>query len=359
MNQLHATEDATMNVVNVFDLMEAGRFVRCQDCHFLKKPDPESIIVMVSHRWEAKDQPDPDRIQFHGVVRFIIQSCMMAMRSAPNVFNCVDSSEIILSPDLFLILPALYQKYVDEMLAESDQNLFQRDKHLLHQSQQLLRYLLQTIGEQNTVPVGADIAPLAYMMRHFDIWYDFTSLPQAPRTHKEQLYFDQELSKLDRYFSEYYTTIIWSRNSLKRAWCFLEAFISSRVRGQSIFSSENSLVSSTKLSPISELFFTTSSAKIGDQLINFSDLNDNFRNMMQEKNTAESEILRLFNRNKERVDLTYDLSTALQEMLPEAIDELTGKSESEVLSYLTEHEFKCTNGSDIALIAKKLTAHYN
>jgi hypothetical protein len=309
---------------------------------------------MVSLRWETRDEPDPDCIQFHGVIRFIIQACMMAMGSAPNVFNGVDFSEIILCPNLMIRLNALYQEYAHKVLSGYDV----LNKHRFHRCQKLVYYLLQTIGEQNTILVGADIAPLAYMMEHFVVWYDFTSLPQAPRTPEEQEYFDQELRRLDDYFSKNYTIILWSRSSLKRAWCFLEAIISFGSWKHSIFSSENSLISSTKPAPINELFYTISSIKFGNETIDLSDHSNKFAKIMQKKEAYESEILRLFNRKKEKVDLTTDLTSVLGETLLNAKCDLEGKSESEVLSYLMEHKFKCTNGSDIKLIAKKLSTYY-
>ena len=353
-------DQMTLNVINVFDLMGVGQFVKYQDCRSLKKPDQRSLILMVSHRWETKDSPDPDRIQFHGVIRFIIRICMMAMRSTPNVFNSVDFSEVSLCPELFKRLVILYQKYVSKFQPKSE--IYDiLDKHLFHRSQQLARYLMQTIGEQNTIIVANDIGPLAYMMDYFYIWYDYTSLPQAPRTNKEQFYFDQELDKLNQYFSEYYTVIIWSKNSLKRAWCFLEAIISNSSQKQSIFSSENSLVSSTEPAPINQLFFTTWSVtdQEGNLLIDLGEINDDIRQIKQRQDTIESEILRTFGRNKGKVDLTRDLTLALNTMIHEASFELKGKSKADVLSYLTEHKYKCTNGADIESIAEKLSAQYN
>lgn len=361
-------DKTTINVINVFDLMKDGQFVKHQDCHYLKRPDPESIVLMVSHRWKTKEHPDldpdpdriqvhgVDRIQFHGVVRFVIQACMMAMSSTPQVFNSVDFSEIILCPDLFTRLHSLYQKWVSEV--KCGINDYERDAHLLNRAQQLVQYLFQTIGEQNTRIVGLDIPPLAYMMSHFDIWYDFTSLPQGGRTDKEHYYFNNELSKLDQYFSEYYTVIIWSEESLKRAWCFFEALVSTNSHKRSIFSSKNSEVSSTKPAPINELFYTISKIEGGTRSINLSDLNEGFRKMMQEKDANESEILRLFGRKKETVDLSKDLTKELNKIVHEANWELSGKSETEIESYLTAHEYECTNGSDKKLIAEKLADHY-
>jgi hypothetical protein len=366
--QPDTADKTTINVINVFDLMKDGQFVKHQDCHYLKKPDPGSIVLMVSHRWKTKEHPDidpdpdriqfhgVDRIQFHGVVRFVIQACMMAMSSTPQVFNSVDFSEVILCPDLFIRLHSLYQKYASEVLAGVDP--YECEASLLNRSNQLLQYLLQTIGEENTLLVVNDISPLTYMMSHIDIWYDFTSLPQGYRTSEELLYFDNELSKLDQYFSEYYTVIIWSKSSLKRGWCFFEALVSTNSDKRSIFSSEKSKVSSTNPAPINELSYTISKIEFGDHSINLSDLSESFREMMQEKDANESEKLRLIDRKKETVDLSQDLTKELNKIVHEANWELRGKSEMEILSYLRAHEYECTNGSDRKLIAKKLADHY-
>lgn len=322
----HSVNGKGIRLVNVFDLMEAGKFERHQNCDFLKGTDTSSIVLMVSHRWEDEQDPDPERVQFHGVIRFIIQACMMAMGSTPNVFNSVDFSEVILCPALYGKLAALYVEYRDAVLAGVD--LLKQDRLLFPRVQQLLGYLHQVIGPQNAMLVAIDLAPLAYMMSHFDIWYDFTSLPQEPfQTRKEKRDFKYGLSQLNQYFSEHYAVITWSRTSLKRGWCFLEAMVSLASQKYCIFSSENSLPSSAEPAHIREPFFTINSVE------------------------------RLYTRTQERVDLTNDLTKVLAPMIMDAYSELRRKTKSEILSYLKAHNFKCTNGSDIAIVAGKLEEH--
>ncbi len=347
-------ENMTLNVVNIFDLMKVGGFPRYQDCQILKKPNVNSIVLMVSHRWENKKQPDPKNIQFHGVIRFIIQACMMAMGSSPNVFNSVDFSEVILCPTLFLKLSEIAKNYA--LSTQSGINL-RNDENIYHWCELLLIYLLKTIGEENTQLVANDIHQLAYMMHHFDIWYDYTSLPQFPRSSEQQFYFEQELGKLDYYFSRNYTLILWSKKSLKRAWCFLEGIVSDNSSKQSIFCSENSKIASSKPAPINELFFTISSLRIGGHKIEFSEFSEKFENIMKEKEIIESNILNSYNRLKKKIDLTNELSSKLRYILYRSNLELKEKKESEVLQYLKKEKYKCTDGSDINLIARCLYKH--
>lgn len=345
-----------MKVVDIFDLMELGHFVKCQDCVVLRAPKVDRILLMVSHRWEATEQPDPDCIQFHGVVRFIIQACMMAMRSTPNVFNAVDFSEVIVGSQLYMNLINSYQEYTAKMLSQSGLHL---DKNLFRKTQRLLCYLYQTIGKDNTLIVGNDLHALAYMMSQFDIWYDYTSLPQPPMTIKEQSYLDKELRHLARYFWDNFTLITWSRNSLKRAWCCLEAVISERTsRRQSVFSAENSLTSSSETAPINQLFYGLTKMQVAGQSIDFGEISDDFRHRMKQQHNVESEILRTFNRKHEKMDLTSDLTGPLKEFVNEVTHKLKDKSKLEALLYLRREGYECTNDADMPIIAAQLAVHY-
>ncbi|MGB8983685.1 MAG: hypothetical protein WCC12_17580, partial [Anaerolineales bacterium] len=317
--QKAAKADTTMRVVNIFDLMKMGRFVEWQNCRHLRNTADSRIILMVSHRWNGQNHPDPTGIQYHGVVRFIIQACMMAMGSTPNVFNNVDCSDVILSPTLLRQLLLLHEEYNEELMAGPTRLMERLAEHI----QLLAYYLDNAIGRENSVIVAMDIPALAYMMRHFDIWYDYVSLPQQPRQAEEQRLFNEELHKLDYYFAKYHSVILWSRKDIKRAWCFLEAMISWKHKKHSIFSSENSLLSSTLVSPIYQLRYDITRLSIGDKSLEFSDINAEIRKRFEEKDRLERAILMAFKREKkERINLSNDLSMMLADFLNRTHSEL-------------------------------------
>lgn len=280
-----------MQTFGVFDLILSGRFVRNQACTFLREPSSKHIQLMVSHRWETLKYPDPENLQFHGVIRFIIQSCMMAMGSSPNVFNAVDFSEIILSPSLYKKLNGLYSKYEKLIITRKSNGQKIITEAEMRNMQTLLKYLTEVIGENNLILVANDIPPLAFMMSFFDIWYDYTSMPQAPFTEFEKYRFDEELNNLDKYFSENHVLINWAETSIKRAWCFFEAALSSKSKKQSIFSSENSKISSKLDAPIEELMFTISKIQSEDFNIDFKKTH---KELFANKDLMESQLLNSF-----------------------------------------------------------------
>jgi hypothetical protein len=332
-----------MNVVNVFDLMKAGRFVRHQECPFLKRPNPSSIVVLFSHRWDTLENPDPDTVQFHGAVRFVIQACMMASGSTPNVFNCVDFSELSLCGNLWSQLIAKCQTLSLSLKSPAGRHALLNDADLLENTTLLLEYLRKTIGDENTARVAMDASLVAHLMRDFDLWYDYTSMPQQPRSPDEQERFNRELALLHQYFSQHYAAILWSKSSLKRAWCFMEAAISFRSGRHSIFSTENSLVSSSSPAPIHERSFMEKFATSTASL---------------EVQELDEGMYRMYRRDQGRADLTTDLTYQLGAAVNSASNALSGKSASQILSYLEERGYACTEEGDLEVVARSLAAHY-
>jgi hypothetical protein len=268
---------------------------------------------------------------------------MMASGSTPNVFNSVDFSEIELCPRLFRRLRAEYSDLSRRLQSAEGLRAFQSDRDLLDKTTVLLDYLVKTIGPHNTAIVAMDAPIIAYLMQSCDVWYDYTCMPQEPRSKDEQIKFNRELDLLHHYFSKYYTSILWSKKSLKRAWCFLEAAVSLRAGQHSIFSTENSLLSSDTPAKIYEKSFGETVFGPSDQPIE----------VRKESETS----FRLYRRNQERVDLSSDLTAVLADAVHSATYALKGKDDRQILTYFEENGYSCTNEEDLQIVAKSLAAH--
>jgi len=319
-------DETRLNVFNVFDLLKTGKFLRYQECDYLKKTSDSEIVIMVSHRWNSISTPDTDGIQFHGVIRFVIQVCMMAMHSTPNVFNNVDFSEIITPKSFDKQIELLYEEYKDRLNIDPIKVV----QECVDNIKLLLEYLDNTIGRINSQLVLIDLGALAYMMNRIDIWYDFTSMPQKPRTEIEEKIFKSELDRLDSYFKKFYSLIIWSKKDTKRAWCFLEAYLSQDHH--SIFSCEKSLESSEQPASIYEWSHgTKGSIDIIEFLLsnssNSAEKGREFleRMLFDSKNALLSQDVILASMGRKRSegnDLSKDLSIHLSKFLDKTIREI-------------------------------------
>lgn len=356
-----------IRVFSVFDLLTAGKFPRCQECSFLRVSDPSRVTLMVSHRWEAPHCPDPEGMQFHRVVRFVVKACMMAMGSSPSVFNGVDFSDVVLCPELYFHLADIYREHVAWWTTRTKREAvegFSKDERLHGRLSLLSEYLKDTIGKDNTALVAPDLVPLTFMMDHIDIWYDYTSLPQTLRSAAEEAEFQVALADIDHAFSRNYTVILWSKNSLNRTWCLFEALLSTRNWRHNLFSSENSIRSSPKPAPINELRYRPWRADFVDEegrqvapSFDLSELSEAGRQSRFWGDLWDSETLAQFGRQRQNVDLTHDLSSALRTSLHQVTKTLRGEDETEVLAYLRSHGYRCTNEFDLELLAEKLSRH--
>jgi len=345
--------EVSIQVIAFFDLLQMGSFKEWKNCSNRRIPISSSsrITILVSHRWESIKEPDPSGLQFHGVIRFIIQSCMAAMGSTPNIFNNVDASEVIVNQRLFSQLVSLYREYTQQVTERPKQLA----REIFQETKQLKNYLDSTIGQVNSNLVVLDLMPLTYMMLQIEIWYDYTCLPQQPRSLEEQTYFNRELESLSKYFGKYFSLIIWSSEDIKRAWCFMEAIVGWKNSLQSIFCCKNSLLSSTNPSPIYQLFYRISRYSSDDISIDYANLNEAYRKSEQEKKNMEIMILNSFNRElKPRKDLSNDLTNVLMKTLRPAINELNGLSVSQVHDYLFHNGYRCTDSVDYEAIAKAI-----
>ena len=356
--------EESIEVFSVFELLAAKAFPRYQDCQFLQPADPSRVTLMVSHRWESKHCPDPTGMQFHRVMRFAIKACMMAMSSSPCVFNSVDFSDTVLSHKLYFKLQEIYQKHVDEWLRGEAETRFAEDIQMQRKLKLLFDYLRETIGESNASLVAPDLVFLCAMMDRIDIWYDYTSLPQNPRSELEEKQFQEELANIDEAFSQNFTIILWSQQDLNRTWCVFEALLSTRKFLHNIFSSDNSILSSTKPAPISQLRYRIEKWELidsdGKRLPESSELNK-INASIQERlgvaNTLDESTLAHFGRERESVDMSHDLSAALTQKLLELTQSLRGKDAAYVLDYLRAHNYECTNEFDLDVLAGKLARH--
>lgn len=348
-------------VCGVFDLLAAKSFTRHQDCSFLRPVDANRVTLMISHRWEAGNCPDPTGMQFHRAVRFAIKACMMAMHSSPAVFNAVDCSDTQLCHELYFALQELYAQQVAWWKRPNAAEEFASDSALHERFTLLHEYFRNTIGDSNTNFVLPDFAALPGMLDQIDIWYDYTSLPQHPRNERDEDLFRQGLDSIDQAFSENFTVILWSKASLNRTWCVFEALLATLKSRHNVFASENSIESSDRPAPMSHARYRPRTHLIMDEtasnVLGAVDLNLETPEQRAIQDAWDAATMAQFGRKSQPVDLSQDLSSVLVPQLLALTNDLRDKDGDSILKYLQSHGYQCTNEFDIEILAEKLARH--
>ena len=187
------------------ELVAAGRFPRMQEVagRLVADTDPDRCHLFVSHRWLTPAQPDPDGRQARFVAWQILAHLAHAIRVArrrglhqPRLSNPqlgfvigLHGSELAEALLVNVLRPAL----TDETVAEAWDEVLRIDPLVSDHGLQAaaddeeLRKLRSVLDES---PV------LRTLLDKILIWYDYSCLPQPPRTPVEQTLFRQGLDSL-------------------------------------------------------------------------------------------------------------------------------------------------------------------
>ena len=188
-------------------LVEGGAFPRFQSVRteLRQATEPGSVYYFVSHRWLASSEPDPEGSQarflawqlFAAVceaVEIVRDRGLSATRQASPLFNVPVGrfgSRLEESLVVGLLQPGLddtqVQKAADEVAA-GDSDLVDRGSSMADRDTGL-RQLRERLVK---MPVVRGLLDKVF------IWYDYSCLPQAPRSEEDEPFFRAGLAHLNQ-----------------------------------------------------------------------------------------------------------------------------------------------------------------
>lgn len=221
-------------------LIEVGRFHRMQEWadRLVDSVETSNFHCFVSHRWLTPTHPDPDGVQGGLIAWQLVAHLCEAVfvghlrgLSAPRRYNHNINAHVGLAgselAESLLVnvvrrtltaetLPLAFEeaRSIEEFLEDRGVESAARDPDLA-----------QLRGLFATRPL------LAQCATRINIWYDYSCMPQEPRTAEEQRLFEDGLSQLNALQALGVTVVLLDdvSNYLCRAWCILEAVFADSV----------------------------------------------------------------------------------------------------------------------------------
>src|SRR5262245_3535238 len=224
-------------------VIETGRFERMQECrdHLVTQAEPGRFYAFLSHRWLSTDEPDPDGAQARLVAWQLLGRLCDAIRVAslrglggPRRFNPLlgvnvgpHGSDLAESLLVNVLRPALDDELLEQARKEAASlgDVLGGDSGVrtAHADAGLTR-LAEVVGER---PL------LAALLDRIHVWYDYSCLPQPPRTDEEETLFRDGLEHLVAFQIVGRTAVVLeeAEDYLSRAWCTLEALVADSTGG--------------------------------------------------------------------------------------------------------------------------------
>jgi len=173
---------------------------------------PLTIKLFISHRWERPDDPDPQLRALPTVVEYLSRVYMTA--------NGLLDANSYLAKEL-VAGDALRRAFEERSLARCTCGSvgWLDVRSLLSHGDIFFERVADTSRRRN----------FYRLLKHVRIWYDYTSLPQARTTSKEQAVFDRAFSRLAGVVSQSDVLALWGLESINRAWCMFEVLAGRKV----------------------------------------------------------------------------------------------------------------------------------
>lgn len=244
INQRYTVQLSQAAWVPLTLLIDTGRFLPRQawEDRLLRRVEAGRLYLFVSHRWRSPEHPDREgresALLAWQLVDHLVEAVLIASRrglQSPRLYARAFGMPIglagrelseslivnVLRPRLSapaLDAAALEAAALESVLATGVLQVAQADTGLAQ-----LRRLLE----------GSPV--LQQLAEGISLWYDYASLPQAPRTAAEQQVFDAGLHELSPMQMMGMTVVLIDRPEryLARAWCTLEA-IGANVSNQDL-----------------------------------------------------------------------------------------------------------------------------
>lgn len=181
-------------------LLELPRFERCQDLPDDIWCDPARLwtVVFISHRWEQVDEPDPQGRKLGALKRFFLE--VERLTTALSTCDAGDEG----AERRIALVPTLRQQGTLQAAHLVVRALWSAPKELPESELETVAFL-DKVG----------------------IWFDFSCLPQAPRSGTEQREFEEAMLHIGALLSDTRVMVLALRTAgddyLMRGWCLAEA----------------------------------------------------------------------------------------------------------------------------------------
>lgn len=217
-------------------LVQAGRFKRMQDWpeELEQRTQSGRFYIFLSHRWLTPTQPDPEAVharfaawQIFSVVCEAVRVARLRGLRTPRRFSPVLGFEIGASGSELaemVLVNVLRYALDDSSLQEAWQEIADVEEVIQDNG-------ISAAGTGEGLTRLAELVDchpwLKKLLERVFLWYDYSCMPQVPRTIEEEEQFHQGLGKLD-------TIQMISRSAVLlddladyagRAWCTLEALV--------------------------------------------------------------------------------------------------------------------------------------
>jgi hypothetical protein len=226
-------------------LIQLGQFPRMQDRPDLlvHRTHPGSFYAFVSHRWLTPDRADPNGLQAALVAWQLVAHLIEAVRVADarglhsarrryknmNAFVGVRGSELSESLLTNVLRFASETELPAALLDEIDQFADVEDDFGVAAARDDLRLIdLRSLMSQSPI--------LTTLIDRLHVWYDYSCMPQDPRTEQEQVQFEIGLRSLDVCQVLGKTLILLDQvlGYFGRAWCTHEAVFATAFLNQGL-----------------------------------------------------------------------------------------------------------------------------
>jgi hypothetical protein len=224
------------NWVPFLELLEAGHFKRMQQWRdrLVSVTAPGCFYCFVSHRWLAVAEPDPEGRQavllawqmFAHLCEAVRVARIRGLR-APRKFVAMMSSPV--GPSGSSLAEALL---VNVLRPATDDSLIEQAwREALSVEHLTAAYGVATadqdVGLTKLSNVVRELSVLRSLCERIFLWYDYSCMPQAPRSVEDERLFRQALPHLPSMQLLGRTAILLddAEDYLSRAWCTLEAVV--------------------------------------------------------------------------------------------------------------------------------------
>lgn len=290
----------------LYPFLGQGRFLKwtSEDAATFHRENacPLKIKLFISHRWETLQEPDPQGDQLRSLAEYLSRVFMIA--------NGYLDKESYVAKELKIgesLLAQVNEQNVSTCRCGTAPYLDLRS--LLGHSDLFYSRVTDIHARRN----------LYQLLRHVHVWYDYASMPQAPRTADEQVIFEQRLNQLADIAGQSEVIILWGAESLSRAWCVLEGIVGQHLH----FCAP----AATPIRSLRDQFFHQVVLPHWEQIATGEARNAGYRG-----------------RN------SLSISVAVRH----SKGEIHGKSEGAILEYFEQHGLTCTHPEDGAIVAKLL-----
>lgn len=217
-------------------LVAEGKFKRMQEWRtdLSQNTEPGCFYAFVSHRWLTTTHPDPDGVHARFLCWQLVGHLCEAIRvasqrglSAPRKFSRMfgfalgfHGSELAES----LIVNVLRHHLDDDTLLAARAEVAGIEE-LLDDYGIAQAVKEDAIGRLQQVLAACPL--LTALLDHIYIWYDYSCMPQRPRTDSEEQEFREALESLVAFQALSRTLVLLDgvEDYLSRAWCTLEAIV--------------------------------------------------------------------------------------------------------------------------------------